>query len=100
VVEITSEGGATRAKVSALQLLDQLGRPGRRAARSMPERRRLTTRERQVVRYAAEGLTARKIAQRLRISERTVETHIENAYAKIGVRSRLELVRRASELNL
>jgi DNA-binding CsgD family transcriptional regulator/tetratricopeptide (TPR) repeat protein len=100
VVEITSEGGATRARVSALQLLDQLGRPGRRAARSMPERRRLTTRERQVVRYAAEGLTARKIAQRLRISERTVETHIENAYAKIGVRSRLELVRRASELNL
>jgi DNA-binding CsgD family transcriptional regulator len=99
VVEITSRGGATRARVSALQLLDQLGRPGRRAARSVPGRRRLTTRERQVLRYAADGLTARKIAQRLRISERTVETHIENAYAKIGVRSRLELVRRASELN-
>lgn len=100
VVEITSEGGATRVRVSALQLLDHLGRPGRRAARSVPGRRRLTTRERQVLRYAAEGLTARRIAQRLRISERTVETHIENAYAKIGVRSRLELVRRASELNL
>jgi DNA-binding CsgD family transcriptional regulator len=49
---------------------------------------------------AAEGKTARQIAERLFISERTVETHLANVYAKLGLHSKVELVRRASELAL
>jgi DNA-binding NarL/FixJ family response regulator len=60
----------------------------------------LSRREWQVARLAAQGRTAREIAAELFISERTVESHIANVYAKLGVRSKTELIRRASELAL
>jgi FixJ family two-component response regulator len=40
------------------------------------------------------------VAAELFISERTVEGHLANVYAKLGVSSKLELVRRADELAL
>jgi DNA-binding CsgD family transcriptional regulator len=60
----------------------------------------LTSREREVLRLAVEGTTAPAIGARLFISERTVETHIANAYRKLGVGSRVELARRAREFGL
>ena len=60
----------------------------------------LSTRERQVARLAVDGLTAREIGEQLFISPRTVETHLASVYAKLGVRSKVELTRRASELAL
>lgn len=60
----------------------------------------LTHREREVLRLAVQGLSATAIGARLFISERTVETHIANAYRKLGVVSRLELVRRADEVGI
>ncbi|XVU30073.1 alpha/beta fold hydrolase [Actinoplanes sp. CA-054009] len=57
----------------------------------------LTPREREVMALAVQGLSARDIAAHLFISERTVESHIEHAYRKLGVTSRIELVRRAGE---
>jgi pimeloyl-ACP methyl ester carboxylesterase/DNA-binding CsgD family transcriptional regulator len=57
----------------------------------------LTRRESEVVRLALAGDSASAIARRLFISERTVESHLGSAYMKLGVRSRLELVRRAAE---
>ena len=60
----------------------------------------LTDREREVVRLAVDGQTALEIARRLYISDRTVETHLANAYVKLGVQSRLELARRADELGI
>lgn len=51
----------------------------------------LTSRERQVARLAARGLSNRDIAERLTVSVRTVENHLHAAYHKLGLRSRAEL---------
>ncbi len=60
----------------------------------------LTERERQVLSLACQGISARQIGAKLFISERTVESHVSNGYRKLGIRSRIELVRRAPELGL
>lgn len=60
----------------------------------------LTRREREVIVLAAAGRTAPEIADLLHIGERTVETHLANAYPKLGVRSKLELVKQASTLGV
>lgn len=52
---------------------------------------RLTSREREVGAMAAQGLTNRDIAERLVVSVRTVDTHLYNLYAKLGVNSRAAL---------
>ena len=56
--------------------------------------RSLTPAQRDVVALAAEGLTNREVAERLRISPRTVQAHLTKAYAKLGVTSRRELRKR------
>ena len=48
----------------------------------------LTRREREIVQLAADGLSDRDIAERLVVSVRTVESHLHNAYAKLGVQRR------------
>lgn len=53
----------------------------------------LTAREREVVLLAALGHTSRFIAERLYISVRTVETHLSNVFAKLGIDNRDELGR-------
>lgn len=54
---------------------------------------RLTTREMEVLRMVAEGLTDREAADGLGISVRTVETHVSNLLHKLGVRNRAEAAR-------
>ena len=41
-----------------------------------------------------------QVARRLGISPRTVETHLTNAYRKLGARNRVQALSRASELGL
>ncbi|MGB0091697.1 MAG: helix-turn-helix transcriptional regulator [Solirubrobacteraceae bacterium] len=43
-------------------------------------------------------MSAREIAGSLFIGERTVESHLASVYAKLGVDSKLQLVRNATEL--
>jgi len=73
------------------------GRPRRRISTGPHA---LSRREREVAVLAARGETAGAIAARLTISERTVETHLSGIYAKLDVRSKTDLVRRASEFGL
>ena len=52
----------------------------------------LTPSERDVCVLVAKGLTSREIGQRLLISRRTVETHLQHTYRKLGVANRAHLV--------
>jgi PAS domain S-box-containing protein len=52
----------------------------------------LSAREREIVRLVAAGQTGREIAEQLHISHATVRTHVRNAMAKVGARSRAHLV--------
>ncbi len=60
----------------------------------------LTIREREVCRYLASGYTNAEVADFLRISKRTVETHRAAIMAKVGVKSRAQLVHFAIEHGL
>ncbi|MGA8016879.1 MAG: helix-turn-helix transcriptional regulator, partial [Candidatus Dormiibacterota bacterium] len=51
----------------------------------------LTDRELQVARVAARGTSSAEIAVQLGLSVRTIENHLQQAYSKLGVRSRAEL---------
>jgi DNA-binding NarL/FixJ family response regulator len=90
----------------ALELFDGLGAglwsekaaaeitriPGR--ARGSGE---LSETERRVAALAARGFANKEIAQQLYVTVRTVEAHLSKVYAKLGVRSRVELAARAGE---
>lgn len=69
-----------------------------------PERRALpdglTPREGEVLALIGGGLTNREIAARLYVSEATVKTHINNLFAKAGVRDRAQAVRYAYDHGL
>jgi DNA-binding CsgD family transcriptional regulator len=68
---------------------------GARTARAVPEAKTLSDREREVVNLVAEGLADSEIAHRMKISEQTVGSHMKRIYAKLGVHSRAELLKRA-----
>jgi DNA-binding CsgD family transcriptional regulator len=53
----------------------------------------LSRREREIVLLAADGLGSKDIADRLFVSIRTVNNHLQHAYTKLGVTSRAELAR-------
>jgi DNA-binding NarL/FixJ family response regulator len=61
---------------------------------------KLTEREREVLVVAAEGLTAREIAVRLGVRERTVTTHLARIYGKLGVGNRMAAIRAAARSGL
>jgi DNA-binding NarL/FixJ family response regulator len=69
------------------RLVDGLGRPAAAYALN-----RLTTRERQILEYTAQGLSRREIAARLDMSVNTVRTHSQNILSKLGVHTTLEAV--------
>jgi RNA polymerase sigma factor (sigma-70 family) len=52
----------------------------------------LTEREREILELLAEGMRNDDIAQKLFISPQTVQTHVRNLLAKLGVHSKLEAV--------
>lgn len=66
---------------------------GRKTARiKKPQVKRLSGREAQVLRGVAQGLTARAIAVKLGVSERTVQTYRERIYEKLELRTRADLI--------
>lgn len=53
----------------------------------------LTRRQQEVAALVADGLSNREIAERLVVSQRTAETHVQNVLSKLGFRSRAQVAR-------
>jgi DNA-binding NarL/FixJ family response regulator len=60
----------------------------------------LTERETEVLRFVAKGLSAKQIAEKLSLSHRTVENHVQATFRKLQVANRVELTRYAIEHGL
>ncbi|MBW0114726.1 response regulator [Pseudonocardia abyssalis] len=60
----------------------------------------LTERETEVLRLVAKGLTAKQIGERLVVSHRTVESHVQNTLRKLQLHNRVQLVRYAIDQGL
>jgi DNA-binding NarL/FixJ family response regulator len=65
-----------------------------------PETPRLTDRETEILRLVAKGLSYKQIAERLVLSHRTVQNHVQNTLSKLQLHNRVELARYAIEQGL
>lgn len=84
--------GALRHRDEATRELRRLGHRIPRPARQT-DGGPLTAREREIAGLVATGHTNREIAAQLVLSTRTIEAHLRNIYAKLDIRSRVELAR-------
>ena len=86
--------GAQRQRAETVRELRKLGhriiRPAQAGADPVDP---LTAREREIAELVAAGQTNREIAEQLVLSTRTIDAHLRNIYAKLGIRSRVELAR-------
>jgi LuxR family transcriptional regulator, maltose regulon positive regulatory protein len=94
------ELGAGHEAARAASRLSELGAPVDRGLRSGARSPALTTRQLDVLRLVAEGLSDKEIARRLVLSEHTVHRHIANILTRFGVPSRAAAVAQAKELAL
>jgi DNA-binding NarL/FixJ family response regulator len=60
----------------------------------------LTPREREILKLMSDGLPNKTIASRLKISERTVTTHVANIYSKLHVNNRVSAIQEAMRRRL
>ena len=65
-----------------------------------PDRPQLTDRETEILKMVATGMSYRRIAERLVLSHRTVQNHVQNTLRKLQLHNRVELTRYAIEQGL
>jgi DNA-binding NarL/FixJ family response regulator len=93
-------GGAYLTSSIAGTALDYLSRKADEVHDATSAIETTTPREREVLALLGRGLSARRIASRLGISERTVNTHIGHIYRRFGVNNRVDAVREGMRLGL
>ena len=91
---------AARAALEGLGAMADVGPWTSRTGSSGRDRPVLTGRELQVLRLVARGLTNRSVGVELGLSERTVDRHVSNIFAKLGVSSRAAATALAYESDL
>lgn len=72
----------------------------RRVATKDPTEPALTARENEILKFVAKGYTYREIAEKLFISVKTVQNHVQNILTKLQLRKRYELMRYAIQRGL
>jgi ATP/maltotriose-dependent transcriptional regulator MalT len=85
--------GAKRYAERARTLLGRLGVRSRPQPRPSRQDGPLSRRELEVALLVAEGLTNAEIAERLTVSVRTVTSHLDHIYTRLGINSRVALAR-------
>ena len=96
--------GAQRWRTEATRELRRLGHRSQTTQRSPSTDLKspleaLTAREREIAGLVAAGRTNREIAHQLVLSDKTIQTHLRNIYAKLGLRSRVELTHATIQAN-
>ncbi|GAB7102716.1 helix-turn-helix transcriptional regulator [Streptomyces phaeofaciens JCM 4814] len=89
--------GAPYCAAGARAELRALGAPAGPARATESPAVRLTAQQMLVARMAADGATNREIAARLALSPRTIDHHLRGVFTRLGIRSRIELVRLLAE---
>jgi DNA-binding NarL/FixJ family response regulator len=91
-LEVVHDGGIWAPRRVLAQCIERLTRvsPGPRSEDVALERR-LSSREREVFRHAAAGLSNKEVADRLAISRATVKAHLTQIFQKLGVTGRAQL---------
>lgn len=97
-VQVVMAGGSYIDPSRALSMLDKV--VGVKGEVNRGDEVALSKRELQILILLAEGRSARQIATRLTLSERTINTHVANIYRKLAVSNRVEAVREAIRLGL
>ena len=86
--------------ISEIQNLLAGRAPAARSEDAEPPREPLSESELRVLRYLPTNLRGPEIASELFVSQNTIRAHLRNVYAKLGVHSRTEAVKRGRELGL
>jgi two-component system, NarL family, response regulator DevR len=101
IVESIRAAAAGRNLIPAGAIADALARDrevAREHSRQAEVLASLTPREKEILALMAEGADNRAVAQRLHISYATVRTHVRSILTKLGARSQLDAVAKASQL--
>lgn len=103
-LEVLQGLAVAAAETGALALHDAAARELRRAGARVSSRARrggesgeLTAREREIAELVAGGHSNKQVGAALFVSEKTVERHLSAIYARLGIRSRVELPRALDE---
>jgi DNA-binding NarL/FixJ family response regulator len=99
-VERTAAGDTVFTPGLAGLVLGEFRRLAVEPAGADPATPKLTERETEVLRLVAKGLSYRQIAERLVLSHRTVQNHVQNTLGKLQLHNRVELTRYAIEQGL
>jgi len=89
-IQVVAEGGSLFAPSVTRRLIDEFSR--RAPTSPPPALGELTTRELEVLRLLAQGLSNAEIAARLVVSEHTVKTHVARILQKLDLRDRTQAV--------
>ncbi|HVM40254.1 MAG TPA: response regulator transcription factor [Acidimicrobiia bacterium] len=100
-IRAVTQGQSLISPSMASKLLEEFNTLSKQADdRSSPHAPRLTDRELEVLQLVAQGLSNKRIAEKLYISENTVKNHVRNMLEKLHVHSRMEAVLYAMRENL
>jgi DNA-binding CsgD family transcriptional regulator/tetratricopeptide (TPR) repeat protein len=91
----------TLAEREGMPVVTVVGQPGKSAGKKQTDSPEgLTSREMEVLRLVAQGLTDAQVAEQLIISSRTVNSHLTSIFHKLGVSSRYAAARFVSDHHL